>query len=220
VKRLPGDRLQDISQILLDENAHFGVRFARSAAYAALALPGGRELDKSEFEALVYYLIMSDINTAEVKLPSSAPLSAAALAQMMNLPVAYTSRQEALESYSAQNRRMLFDAVYAVCRLAQHIAHTGASLEDIAAMISPPHIRVSEVACGWEDIGRVIRTVYETGRACASEGLRMDEQNGYGYICPHENSPKIVIRTEGHTEEFAEELCAKYTGMVKDILKK
>jgi hypothetical protein len=43
---------------------------------------------------------------------------------------------------------------------------------------------------------------------------------GYGYICPHTATrPAIIIRTEGDTEEFAAELCEKYTDMVRRILK-
>ena len=106
-----------------------------------------------------------------------------------------------------------------MCRLLEHIARTGVSLEEIAAMIEPEHRRVREISCDWADMGRVIKTVYQIGNASANEGIRLDDDRGYGYICPHMTHPKIVIRTEGDTEEFAEELCEKYTGMVKRIIK-
>jgi hypothetical protein len=47
----------------------------------------------------------------------------------------------------------------------------------------------------------------------------LDVAGGYGYICPHATRPTILIRTEGDTEEFAAELCEKYTDMVRRILK-
>ncbi|MDD5018606.1 MAG: hypothetical protein PHO15_10980, partial [Eubacteriales bacterium] len=102
----------------------------------------------------------------------------------------------------------------------EHMARTGILIEEIAAMIAPEHLRVREIGCDWEDMGRVIRTMYGKDDAYASEGLRMDTDGGYGYICPHMTHPRIVIRTEGDTEEFAEELCQKYTDMVRRILKK
>jgi mannose-1-phosphate guanylyltransferase/phosphomannomutase len=138
----------------------------------------------------------------------------------LKLKVTYASEEEALHAMSTDSRRVLFDGAYAVCRLAEHIARTGISIEEIAAMIEPEHKRVREISCDWDDIGRVIKTVYREGASAATEGLRLDVEDGYGYICPHETHPKIIIRTEGFTEEYAEELCEKYTDMVKKILKK
>ena len=87
-------------------------------------------------------------------------------------------------------------------------------------MIEPSRMKVKAVGCNWEDIGRVIGGVYAQGGATASEGLRLDVAGGYGYICPHATRPTIIIRTEGDTEEFAAELCERYTDMVRRILKK
>lgn len=220
VKRLRNEKDLQVPHALAEENAQFAVRFARDGAHCTLTTPDGRELTDAEFETLAYYLIFSDINTKEVKLPSSVSRSAVAIAEMMGLEVAYVSEEESMKSLSMKNRRIRYDSVYAVCRLTEHIARTGIGIEEIVAMVPPAHMRLREVACDWEDIGRVIRDVYTKGHTSANEGIRLDVQNGYGYICPHESQPRIIIRAEGHTEEFAEELCGKYTEMVKEVLKR
>lgn len=211
---------EPITDALKDEGAAFAVRMSRNATFGSLYLPGGRVIGESEFETIAYYLIFNGIGGDAVSLPSGVSRSTVAVAEVMGLKVTYVSEEEALRLWGADSRRMLFDGIYAVCRLAEHIARTGISIEEITAMIEPEHKRVREISCDWDDIGRVIKTVYREGASAATEGLRLDVENGYGYICPHATHPKIVIRTEGYTEEYAEELCEKYTDMVKKILKK
>jgi len=202
------------------EDAAFAASVNRSGASCALYLPDGGVVDEDGFASIVYYLIFASTEGGEVKLPSGVSRSAVSLAQMCGLKVSYVSEEESLLSMSIDSRRMLFDGVYALCRLALHMARTGTTIAGIASMFEPRHRRVREINCGWDDIGRVIKTVYQQGGAEAGEGLRMNEENGYGYICPHPTHPKIMIRTEGFSEEFAEELCEKYSDMVKKILKK
>lgn len=211
---------EPITGVLRDEGAAFAVRMSRNATFGSLYLPSGRVIGEGEFETIAYYLIFNGLGGDSVTLPSSVSRSTVAVAEVMGLKVSYASEEEALRSFGTDAWRMLFDGVYAVCRLAEHIARTGLSLEEIAGMIEPEHKRVREISCDWDDIGRVIKTVYREGASAAAEGLRLDVENGYGYICPHATHPKIVIRTEGYTEEYAEELCEKYTDMVKKILEK
>lgn len=219
VKRRQGEIHKDIVTVLKDENLSFAVKVSRNASFCNILLPSGRELGRSEFESLVYYLIFNDLGKNEIILPSRVSRNVVSIAEIMGLDYTYGSEQEALLAMSMDNRRMLHDGIYAVCRLVEHIARTGVTLDEIVTMMEPEHLRVREVSCDWEDIGRVIKTVYSKGEAHANEGIRLDDDNGYGYICPHTTHPKIVIRTEGFTEEFAQELCDKYTDMVRDIIK-
>ena len=220
VKQQQTDIHGPIGDVLREEHVDFAVRMSRNASFCTLYLPDGGVIGTGEFQTLVYYLIMNAINTPRIKLPSGISRSVIHMAEIMGLECDFVSEQDALRNISLENRRMLFDGTYAVCRLVEHIARTGARLEEIAAMIAPAHVRVRELSCDWEDMGRVIRTVYDSGEAYANEGVRFEFTNGYGYICPHSTHPKIVIRTEGDTEEFAKELCEKYTGMVRRIIKK
>ena len=176
-------------------------------------------LDKSEFETLTYYLVFNELSANSVKLPSSVPKNVVQIARAMGLDYAYTSEQDALRDLSPVARRILHDAIFALCRLCAHMATTDLTADEIATLIEAAHRRVREVACDWDDVGRVMRTVYNEEGAEAAEGIRIDEENGYGYICPHMTHPRIVIRTEGDTEEFAAELCDKYTERIKGILK-
>ena len=208
------DAVEEISQ----EAAHFAVRFSRRATHATLHLIDGSVIDADDFHAICYYLVLAGLERKSATLPTGAPGSVVSVARRLGLEVTFGSEQEALLSLPVEQRRVLFDAVYAVCRIAEHIARTGSTVEEIASMIRPGHVRVREVGCEWEDVGRVIGGMYRKG-AHASEGLRFEEGHGFGYICPHTTHPRIIIRTEGDTEEFATELCEKYTDMVKRILK-
>lgn len=209
-----------ITDVLVNEGAHFAVKINRNAKSCSIYLKNGRVLSANEFETLVYYLIFSSLAANDIKLPSSISASVTNIAKIIGLNYTYVSEQEALYALNPGNRRLLFDGIFAVCRLAEHISRTGTSIEEIAQMIELGHVRVNEIGCDFEDMGRVIKTIYSRGEAHANEGIRLDAENGYGYICPHTTQPKIIIRTEGYTEEFAQELCTKYTDMVKGIIKK
>ena len=218
VQRQTADVRLDAVTGISQEGAHFAVRFSRNAAHATLFLADGSVIDADDFGAVRHYLVLAGLERKTVVLPTGAPGSVVSVARRLGLEVTFGSEQEALLSLSVEQRRVLFDAVYAVCRIAEHIARTGSTVEEIASMIRPGHVRVREVGCEWEDVGRVIGGMYKQG-AHASEGLRFEEGHGFGYICPHTTHPRIIIRTEGDTEEFATELCEKYTDMVKRIIK-
>ncbi len=220
VKRHSGGKDFTAAEALRQQGADFAVKLSRNAKDCMIYLDNGRVLGTDEFCTLAYYLIFSSINTNDVKLPSSVQKNVTDIAHMIGLNYTYVSQQESLYSLAANNRRLLFDAIYAVCRLFELIARTGTTINEIAQAIEPGHIRVRQIGCGWEDIGRVIKTVYNSASAYANEGIRFDDSAGYGYICPHSTRPKIIVRTEGYTEEFADELCEKYTNMVRNIIKK
>ena len=220
VKPLLGIGDAEITQVLRNENADFGASVSKSADSCTLYLPGGRVLDKNEFETLCYYLVFNELSTNSVKLPSSVSKNVVQIARTMGLDYAYTSEQDALRDLSPVSRRILHDGIFALCRLCAHMATTDLTADEVATLIEAAHRRVREVSCDWDDVGRVMRTVYNEDGAESAEGIRIEEESGYGYICPHMTHPRIVIRTEGDTEEFAAELCDKYTDLVKGILKK
>lgn len=219
VQRQTADIQTDAAGLISQEAAHFAVHFSKKATHAMLYLSDGRMIDTEDFKAVAWYLVLAGLERKTVTLPTGSSGSVVSVARRLGLEVSFGSEQDALLSLTADQRRVLFDGIYAVARLAEHIARTGAAMEEIASMIIPGHVRVREVGCEWEDVGRVIGGMYQSG-AHASEGLRFEEgSHGFGYICPHTTRPRIIIRTEGDTEEFASELCEKYTDMVKRILK-
>lgn len=209
----------DAAQAAADHSAGFAICISKNADSFTLDLPGGRVLSKQDFEALAYYLVFNELSTNSVKLSSSVSKNVVQIARTMGLEYSYTSEQEAVHSLSPTSRRILHDAIFAACRLCAHIATAGVSADEIATLIETAHRRTREINCDWEDIGRVMRSVYNEDGTEAAEGIRIDEAEGYGYICPHMTHPRIVIRTEGSTEEFADELCGKYTDLVKSIIK-
>ena len=216
VSRFQGESIGGAVQ---NEGAAFGVRMAKNGRIGVLHLPDGRILGLDECRTFAYYLVMNSLSSSEISLPSGVTRGVVTIADIMGFTYSFTSEEEAAASLAVDARRVLFDGVFMLCRLAEHLSRTGLSANEIAAMIEPPHIKVKAVGCDWEDIGRVIGGIYAQGNATASEGLRLDVAGGYGYICPHATRPTILIRTEGDTEEFAAELCEKYTDMVRRILK-
>ena len=210
----------DSAETVRSMGTDFGVRMSRDGAVSALYTPKGRVLEADECHMLWYYLVFSHFNKNSIKLPSSVLRGVTAIADIFGIAYTYASQEEALGDLSADQRRILFDGFFAVCRLAEHIARTGATMDELAAMISPPHVKVKAVRCDYEDIGRVIGTLYARGDAHAAEGLRLDLGDGCSYICPHESSPTILIRTEANSEEYAQELCDSYADIVRRIAQK
>lgn len=217
--RTAGLNGMDIGAAMRVHGADFGVRLAKNGAVSALYLPGGRVLGADEWRSLSYYLVFNGLNKPVVSLPSGISRSVLAAADVLNISYEFTSEEEALADLSPDQRRVLHDGIFGVCRLAEHMARSGVTADEVASVIEQPHTRVKAINCDFEDIGRVIGTMYARGGAFANEGLRLTVQGGFGYICPHETRPTILIRTEGDTEEFAEELCETYADMVRRIVR-
>ncbi len=209
----------DAETAMHTHGASFGVRFAKDGMVSALYLPSGRILGPDEWKALSYYLVFSSLNKPVVNLPSGVSRSVVAAADVLNISYEFTSEEDAVLDLSPDQRRVLYDGVFGICRFAEHMARSGVMADEVAAVIEQPHIRVKAISCDYDDIGRVIGGMYARGGAYANEGLRVDVQGGSGYICPHATRPTIIIRTEGDTEEFAEELCETYTDMVRRIVR-
>jgi mannose-1-phosphate guanylyltransferase/phosphomannomutase len=218
VQRQIEDVQTDAAALVAQESAHFAVRISRNATHATLFLADGRVIDSEDFRAVCWYLVLAGLERKAVTLATGASGSVVSVARRLGLEVTFGSEQDAMLALKPEQRRVLFDSICATARLAEHIARTGAAVEEIASMIRPGHVRVREIGCDWEDVGRVIGGMYRQG-AYASEGLRFEEGKGFGYICPHTTHPRIIVRTEGDTEEFASELCEKYADMVKRIIR-
>jgi mannose-1-phosphate guanylyltransferase/phosphomannomutase len=209
----------DVETAMRTHGASFGVRFAKDGMVSALYLPSGRVMGQDEYKALSYYLVFSSLNKPVVNLPSGVSRSVVAAADVLNISYEFTSEEDAALDLSPDQRRVLYDGVFGICRVAEHMARSGVTADEVAAVIEQSHTRVKAISCDYDDIGRVIGGMYARGGAYANEGLRLDVQGGFGYICPHATRPTIIIRTEGDTEEFAEELCETYADMVRRIVR-
>jgi len=209
----------DAKAAMRTHGASFGVRFAKDGMVSALYLPSGRVMEQDECKALAYYLVFSSLNKPVVNLPSGVSRSVVAAANVLNLSYEFTTEEDAALDISPDQRRVLYDGVFGICRLAEHMARSGVTADEVAAVIQQSHTKVKTISCDFDDIGRVIGGMYARGGAFANEGLRLDVQGGFGYICPHDTRPTIIIRTGGDTEEFAEELCETYADMVRRIVR-
>ncbi len=217
--RVFSDGGNDVAAAIRDHNAAFGVRLSRNGMVSALYLPSGRVMGPEEWQSLCYYLVFSSLNKPNVNLPSGISRSVVAAADILSLSYEFTSEEDAVSDLSTDQRRIIYDGIFSVCRFLEHLARTGLTADEVAAVITQPHARVKAISCDWDDIGRVIGAMYARGGAYANEGLRLDVQGGFGYICPHATRPTIIIRTEGDTEEFAQELCETYADMVRRIVR-
>lgn len=197
--------------------ANFGVRLNKAGTVNFLITPKGRILSSNECVLVWYFIIFSNYFKNTIKIPSGALRAIAALADVFGIEYTFASTEESLRELDIDHRRLLFDGIYAVCTLAEHIARTGTNIDEIASYFSAPHISVKAVRCNFEDIGRVISAMYAKGGAHADEGLRINFNKGSSYICPHTSKPSILIRAEADTFEFAQELCDTYSQMVKKL---
>ncbi len=210
----------DMETAMRAQNAAFGVRFTKNGSVGALYLPSGRVMNPDEWQALCYYLVFNSLNKPVVSLPSGVSRAVLAAADVLNVKYEFASEEEAAADLTADQRRVLYDGYFGVCRLAEHMARSGVTADETASVIGRPYTKVKAVSCDFDDIGRVIGTMYARGGAYASEGLRLDVQGGYSYICPHATRPAIIVRAEGDTEEFANELCETYADIVRKIVRK
>lgn len=113
----------------------------------------------------------------------------------------------------------LFEAEAAAIRLCA-LKREG-KLDEIMALLPEIAKEHGEVKCSWREIGRVLRSLVESGRdedLELIEGVRIASDDGWVLVRPNKGLKGCSIRAESFREEYAKELCDIYSDKIKAIL--
>ncbi|MGI8424814.1 MAG: sugar phosphate nucleotidyltransferase [Chloroflexota bacterium] len=119
-----------------------------------------------------------------------------------------------------------FDAMMAVARLLEYLGRLDVRLSDVLATIPAFFLAADEVACPWEQKGRVMRELHERasrqgrrgGRDAEQiDGVRFDLGEEWAVILPDPFRPLFHIHAESTSREHAAALAEKYAEVVRSV---
>ncbi|MBE7060398.1 MAG: hypothetical protein E7389_06205 [Ruminococcaceae bacterium] len=109
-----------------------------------------------------------------------------------------------------------FDPACSIIKILDFLKTEKTSLEEIAALIPTFYMLKSSEAC--RDSQKIIEQISKKHKNIdTTEGVKIFEENGWALLSPLKDKVRIVC--EGTSMEAANELMAKYTDIVRNIIK-
>lgn len=114
-----------------------------------------------------------------------------------------------------------YNAIWGIGIILDYLLANSLTLTALIEEIPKFFYKKKEIPCHWEDKGRIIRELMMENKENSSvtEGVRINDEKGWGIILPDNERPIFNIYTEGQTEEFAQELCDFFSNKVEVMLK-
>lgn len=107
-------------------------------------------------------------------------------------------------------------AALALCALARK-----GQLKELISLLPEIAKEQNEVKCSWREIGRVLRSLVESGKEDDMElieGVRITGEDGWVLVRPGKGLKGCSVRAESFREEYAKELCDIYSEKIRSIL--
>ncbi len=226
--------LADISAAL---HAHLGVRFEPGGERIFLADGRGSILDGWTALAAIMILLAGSGITGRVGVPVTAPTIFERLAQRHGLEVVRTKASHQALMAAARDSMVLLgdddgtvilpefqpaaDGLFAAVKVLELLSMSSVRLEDVVADVPKYHLCKLEVACPFEEKGRVMRKLSDTCRHLPTDrtdGVKFLLEDGWALILPDPERPIFHLVAEGLSPEHAQQLAQDFASRVKDLL--
>jgi mannose-1-phosphate guanylyltransferase/phosphomannomutase len=201
-------------------NADFGIKFHANGESANI-YSKSRFFDTYDaYMSLVYLYAVKALRPSELKLPPAITQPVHSIAVQAGITVTECASEEMYLCNGEELNRLLFDPPYFALKLAAYLSAGSMTFDQFAEEIPEAYTAERELSCEWRDIGKAIRMLYESNKdAVALEGIKMQKGKGWGFVLPREDEPKITIKAEGYSEEYAKELCDFYADEIRRFIK-
>lgn len=186
------------------------------------AIANDRRLNEDEVQAVLMIAAARSGQRAEV-VAADMPQELCTLISTEGVELIKAPRVGHGMEHTAMERGLwqdeLFEAEAAAIRLCA-LKREG-KLDEIMALLPEIAKEHGEVKCSWREIGRVLRSLVESGRdedMELIEGVRIASDDGWVLVRPNKGLKGCSIRAESFREEYAKELCDIYSDKIKAIL--
>lgn len=193
----------------------------------------GRIIDRERYTALVSLILLKMRADNRLVVPYTAPNVIEKMAKTYKAKVVRTKsspsyimgemldKQEGDQGWPLQYI-MHFDAVWAAAKIIDFLIEKKIRLEQLVDEMPDFYYKKKEVECDWRDKGRVIRDIIVENKDKdieLFEGVKVYSDKGWALVIPDSERPVFKVYTEGHSEEYAEELSTFFSEKVKQLLK-
>lgn len=215
------------ADLITSRGLDFGVIIDSGADYFVIIDNLGRTVQEDMLMALVALMIIRTRGEAVV-VPVTAPRAVEKMAHRYGARVIRT--KTALQDFyeklmdqenaagnatpvSVSQSLLHFDALAAVCKIAEYLALEGMKLSDLIDEIPAFFTTRKETTVPWEAKGTVIRNIAEDSEEKDMElldGVKVYHPEGWALVLPDPDEPVCRVFSEGSTMEVAESLADFY----------
>lgn len=227
-----GDSPASVSAKMQEVSASMGVYLSADGEGLVVVDDEGRLVDSEDYRALSTWIALQTKGSSIV-LPHDAAqaIRDMALRSQAHLIPAKTGPGEIMAEMRRRDHdprvalqfTLFFDGIQAAGIIADYLAANDTSLREIFAKLPALHCRKAAVPCMWTEKGRVLRELadgHNPEEMELNEGVKIMGEKGWALVLPDSEKPQFNIFTEGHSEEFAQELAAEYSEKVRSLLNK
>lgn len=114
-----------------------------------------------------------------------------------------------------------YNGIWAIGKILDFLMQEGIKLRELADQIPDPFVVKQEIQCDWKDKGRVMKEMilnHQKEGIELFEGVRIDDEKGWALILPDPEKPLVNVFTEGHSQEYAEELSTFYSEKIRNLV--
>ncbi len=227
-----------LSAITKSVNAGFGVRLDTGGERIYLVDDTGFILSGMDALAAVVALYVSLYPGSSIAVPVYAPSSLETLAARANATIVRTPGNPAALAQTAHRADINLagqgngafaladfhpapDGMFAIAKLVELTARLRVKLSDVVADLPRYAMVRKDVACRWEDKGKVMRLLNERYRDNSIpqiDGVKiMENSNEWVLILPDADQPTFHIIVEAQTNEHAAAMLEKYSALVGSL---
>jgi mannose-1-phosphate guanylyltransferase/phosphomannomutase len=113
-----------------------------------------------------------------------------------------------------------FDGMYAMVKLLEFLAKQHTSLAEVVRTLPRFHVSQAQVACPWQQKGRVMRLLNETqgGTERQIDGVMIDlAPDEWVLVLPDAERPLFHVYAEGPQPDTAAALAKRYADLVSEL---
>jgi len=221
-----------VSAGVLDHNADIGVFLGADGEGLVLVDEKGVLVGSEEYRALATWIALGTKGKAIV-IPHSTSQAVRDMAgDQADVVVVKSAPGEVMAEMKGRSETdgrvavqylLSFDCIQAAARIADYLANRKVNLSQVLGELPVLHYKKLAIPCQWTEKGRVLRELvsqHNDDQMELYEGVKILDDKGWVLVLPDSEKPQFNIYTEGHNEEFAEELAIEFSDKVKSLLKK
>jgi mannose-1-phosphate guanylyltransferase/phosphomannomutase len=224
--------IDDLSLEIKKNKESMGMILSSSGENIILIDEKGRIVDRDKYTLLVARIVLKLGIGKEIIVPYTA---SKVLDQMANAFQAKIIRTKTAPSYrmkellngdNDENMHLQYilnyDGILATGKIIDFLISQDCTLSELVDELPNFHLIKKEIACDWQDKGRVIKEIIVNHRHRNMElfeGVKIHDDKGWALILPDSERAVFNVYTEGSSEEYAQELSTQFSQKVESILK-
>ncbi|TCO73126.1 mannose-1-phosphate guanylyltransferase/phosphomannomutase [Marinisporobacter balticus] len=221
-----------ISEQVLKNKGHMGIILSSDGEKMILIDEKGRIIDREMYLVFITLILLKIGKDNKIVVPYTAPKIIDKMAESYDAQVVRTKTSsdaimnEMLKSKGANGICLQYilnyDAIWAVGKIVDFMIDQDLKLSNLVDEIPDFYLIKKEIACDWQEKGRVIKEIIINHRDRdieLFEGVKIHDDKGWALILPDKEKAIFNVYTEGFSEEYAQELSIQFSEKVEQILK-